>query len=211
MIEIPISFIVFEINLSISFAFFPFLQPIPMTYSRGFNKREVSNTSSLEVTTTSTNLSGGYGTIRTPVSSQVISCPVSIHIVISFPANTFDDTLTIPSLFAIYRLFLFANKSTANFLFRSVAVVITGTAPVFFAIWFARSFAPPICPDKIGMTYFPFSSITSTGTSCSLSVRCGATALTAIPQAPINNKAFCSCIRSFAQSPTDIFTNKISE
>ena len=62
-----------------------------------------------------------------------------------------------------------------------------------------------------GITYLPLSSITNTGTSCSLSVREGAIALTAIPQAPINSSAFFSCICSFAQSPTDFSTNKTGE
>ena len=45
-------------------------------------------------------------------------------------------------------------------------------------------------PDNKGITYFPISSATSTGLSCSLSMIQGAMARTAMPQAPMNISAW---------------------
>ena len=77
-----------------------------------------------------------------------------------------------------------AHSSTANKPLTSVAVVITGTAPKWRANIRAISLAPPMCPDKSGMTKFPFSSATRTGESESFRLTNGATRRTAIPAAP---------------------------
>ena len=87
---------------------------------------------------------------------------------------------------SIYKLFLHAHTSTANFLFLSVAVVITGSAEIYSAISTAISFAPPIWPESTGITYLPVSSKTITAASLSFDIMHGATALTAIPKAEIN-------------------------
>ena len=71
----------------------------------------------------------------------------------------------------------------------SVAVVITATPLVNVAIFSAKSFAPPICPDKIGIAKSPFSSTTTTAGSLALSLTYGAIERTAIPHAPTNTIA----------------------
>ena len=82
--------------------------------------------------------------------------------------SNFDDTLAMPSLLTIASLHFFAKTSTANLLLISVAVVITGVAFISAANNTASSLAPPICPERIGITNFPSSSITITGLSLSL-------------------------------------------
>ena len=78
-----------------------------------------------------------------------------------------------------------ANRSTANFRFRSVAVVITGHAPRISAAVFASALAPPKCPERSGTANRPVSSIETTAGSVRLSRINGAMERTAIPQAPI--------------------------
>src|SRR3990167_7766731 len=71
-------------------------------------------------------------------------------------------------------------------LFTSVAVVITGFAPIIFAISFARLFAPPRCPERRLITYLPFSSTTTTAGSSALFFKKGAMLLTTMPLAMMN-------------------------
>ena len=130
-------------------------------------------------------------------------CSQSTDIVTTFPANTFDDTLAMPSLLTIASLHFFAKTSTANLLLISVAVVITGVAFISAANNTASSLAPPTCPERIGITNCPSSSITITGLSLSLLFTEEAIALTAIPHAPIKIRAFFSLICAAVQS--DIF------
>ena len=85
-----------------------------------------------------------------------------------------------------------ANTSTAKSPFTSVAVVITGTAPMHPLIRSARALAPPTWPDRIGIEKRPPSSTTTTGGSVILSFINGAMARTAIPAAPTNTMALCS-------------------
>ena len=66
-------------------------------------------------------------------------------------------------------------------MFTSAAVVITGVAPMFFAISFESSFAPPKCPDKTLITKFALSSITITAGYVYLSLICGANNLITAP------------------------------
>ena len=124
-------------------------------------------------------------------------CPSSTAIVTSSPARMREDTLAMPSLFTVCSAFRLANRSTAKQWFKSVAVVMTGVLPMRSAREPASSLAPPTCPDRTGITKHPCSSITSTGTSFNLSVRNGAMARTAIPQAPIKRRL----LRFFICSP----------
>ena len=62
-----------------------------------------------------------------------------------------------------------ANRSTANFRFRSVAVVITGHASRISAAVFASALAPPKCPERSGTANRPVSSIETTAGSVRLS------------------------------------------
>ena len=77
-----------------------------------------------------------------------------------------------------------AQSSTGNTPPASVAVVTTGTAPQAAAICRARALAPPRWPDTRGTAKCPCSSMATTAGSLSLAVRWGATARTAMPQAP---------------------------
>jgi len=115
-----------------------------------------------------------------------------MHMVTGFPSRAEDDTFAIPSRLAILSSFSFAKTSTENVPLTSVAVVMTGWASMASAISSARLLAPPTCPERSGMTKLPFSSMTMTGGSFSLSRTNGATALTAIPAAPINTSASLS-------------------
>ena len=64
----------------------------------------------------------------------------------------------------------------------------------------AISFAPPTCPDKIGIINFPFSSIHITAGSKNLSLINGDIALIAIPVAPTKIRALLVIKFSFVQS-----------
>ena len=86
------------------------------------------------------------------------------------------------------RLFLSANTSTANFFCTSVAVVCTASALISSAVSSAIRTAPPMCPERSGITYCPFSSSTRTAESVNLSFTKGAIDRTAIPAAPIKKK-----------------------
>ena len=88
------------------------------------------------------------------------------------------------SILLIVIPFSAAKTSAANIPFTSVAVVITGIPPVISAARTAYRFASPRCPDRIGIQKAPFSSITRTAGSSVLFLTKGATALTAMPQAP---------------------------
>ena len=72
-------------------------------------------------------------------------------------------------------------RSTAIVLLTSAAVVIIGVEPIFSAISFDNSFAPPKCPDKTLITKFALSSITITAGSVFLSLMCGASNLITAP------------------------------
>ena len=172
------------------------LQPTPRIYFFGCSNSSADsfrNISSVpSAIRTSTFPAGGYAHSRIP-DGMVLSTarrPVCIDMVISSPASTFADTLAIPSRLQIRRSFLLAKISTAKLSCKSVAVVITGMAPNAPARRTASSLAPPTCPDNRGITYFPISSATSTGLSCSLSMIQGAMARTAMPQAPMNISAW---------------------
>src|SRR3972149_239392 len=71
----------------------------------------------------------------------------------------------------------------------SVAVVITGRAPVAAAISFARELAPPRWPERRLMLNCPLSSTTTTAGSRCFAFTRGAMALTAIPVAEIKTTA----------------------
>ena len=193
-----------------------FLQPTPRIYFFGCSSssadsfRNVSSVSS--AIRTSTFSTGGYAHSRIPggMVSSTARCPVCTDMVISSPANTFADTLAIPSRLQIRRSFLLAKISTAKLSCKSVAVVITGMAPNAPARRTASSLAPPTCPDNKGITYFPISSATSTGLSCSLSMIQGAMARTAIPQAPMNISAWRAAICSPAHADRLFLTQIVS-
>ena len=99
----------------------------------------------------------------------------------------------------------FAQRSTANTPRRSVAVVITAVACSFAAISSASAFAPPRCPERIGITNRPVSSATSTAGSVALLFTCGAIARTAMPAAPTKRSASESANRAAVQSASDTF------
>ena len=50
---------------------------------------------------------------------------------------------------------LTAQESQENLPLPSVAVVMTGKADILSAKNRARSLAPPMCPERIGITYLP--------------------------------------------------------
>ena len=129
---------------------------------------------------------------------------------ISDPASTLADTFAMPSRLRIHRSFFFANRSMAKLPCRSVAVVITGIAPMASDSRSASSLAPPTCPDKSGITCCPCSSMTITGLSCSLSVIQGAIARTAMPQALINTSARWAAICSPVHSVRLVVTTIVS-
>ena len=79
-----------------------------------------------------------------------------------------------------------AIKSIALYPLTSVAVVITAVAFISCAISSESLLAPPICPDKTGITNCPFSSTVITAGSIFLSSIYGAILRTAIPMAPTN-------------------------
>ena len=84
--------------------------------------------------------------------------------------------------------FFCAKTSTANSPFKSVAVVMIGSAPSILAKYPASSFARPTWPESSGIQNRPFSSITTTAGSCSLSATKGAIARTAMPHAPTKTR-----------------------
>ncbi len=59
--------------------------------------------------------------------------------------------------------------------------MITEVDPIFSAILFESSFAPPKCPDNTLITKFALSSITITAGSVFLSLICGASNLMTAP------------------------------
>ena len=117
--------------------------------------------------------------------------PGSHAIRIVSPRRSLEETRRIPSRFTMRRPCSTAKASTENSPSTSVAVVRTASAPIRSAIFLASAFAPPTCPERIGITYFPFSSMTSTALSVSLSCMKGAIARTAIPQAPTKRMGRC--------------------
>ena len=115
----------------------------------------------------------------TNVSSPVIptASPLSIR----------PDISCIMTGLTIFILCSAANKSTANIPLVSVAVVITGIAPILSASSLHHSLAPPICPESSEIRNLPLSSATSTAGSVTLLLRYGAIVLTAIAAAHTNN------------------------
>ena len=93
-------------------------------------------------------------------------------------------------LSVIVSLLFTAHSSTAHSFLTSVAVVITGVAPIRLAIFLESSLAPPTCPDNIGMTNSPASSRLIIAGSVNLSFKNLDISLTVIPMAPINIIAF---------------------
>ena len=77
-----------------------------------------------------------------------------------------------------------ANSSTANFPFTSVAVVMTASAPSALDSCTVSRFAPPMCPERSGITCRARSSRTKTAGSVFLSRTYGAISRTAMPHAP---------------------------
>ena len=94
-------------------------------------------------------------------------------------------------------MFSFANISTAKTPLASVAVVITGTAPILHDNWLHHSFAPPRCPERRDIRNLPCSSATNTAGSVTLLFMYGARVLTAIAAAHINSilSQFINCSR----------------
>ena len=84
--------------------------------------------------------------------------------------------------------YFFPSVSSGHRFVLSLCVVIIASAPNRFANSLERSFAPPICPDKTGITYLPVLSIQTTAGSVCLSSAKGAILRTQIPIAPINTK-----------------------
>ena len=82
-----------------------------------------------------------------------------------------------------------AQVSAENFPSTSVAVVMTGLAPIFSARRLVMALAPPMWPESREMTKVPPSSITSTAGSVFLSRTQGAMARTAMPVLPMNRMA----------------------
>ena len=83
---------------------------------------------------------------------------------------------------------LAAAKEMAR-LYPSVAVVMTAAACSAAASACASAFAPPMCPERIGMTKRARSSITSTAGSVFLLRTKGAISRTAMPHAPMKMSA----------------------
>ena len=85
--------------------------------------------------------------------------------------------------------FLAAQSSTGKRPVTSVAVVTTAAAPRYAARRRARELAPPMWPERRGMTYCPVSSRASTAGSVTLLFTKGAISRTAMPQAPTKTMA----------------------
>ena len=71
----------------------------------------------------------------------------------------------------------------------SLWVVIIASAFITFAISRARPLAPPTCPLKTGITYFPVESTHTTAGSVCLSLTMGSIFLTQMPNAPMKTIA----------------------
>ena len=170
----------------------PRRQPIPSVSERGISLRVVSNGSFL------------YTPIYIPSSpSSPRQSPFGSIRGSSYPEQTGISFLSIAAetFFAVFisdmtKPFSAAHASQENLPAPSVAVVITGCAPISSASFKASAFAPPMWPDNTGMTNFPLSSITMTAGSVVLLFICGAVSRTAMPQAPMNISASL-CSNSF--------------
>ncbi|MPN50598.1 hypothetical protein SDC9_198229 [bioreactor metagenome] len=117
------------------------------------------------------------------------------------PASRAEEISLISRGSKIRRSFSTAQTSTANRPFISVAVVITAVAPKSSATSWASLLAPPICPDRMGITNLPPSSMTRTAGSFSFPFKCGATVRTAMPAAPIKMIPFLALKAFFVNSP----------
>ena len=102
-----------------------------------------------------------------------------------FPASNAPLTCLMRSGSATMQPCRLAHSSTAKRPCRSVAVVMTGTAPHTAASRRASALAPPRWPDSSGTANRPHSSSTTTAGSAALLRQYGAMARTAIPTAPM--------------------------
>ena len=141
----------------------PFLQPTPNDSVLGRRN----------------SVAGKGGSISRSVMATPIRCPSSAA----------ADTALMADGFWMAQSWAIAQLSMAGMPRTSVAVVITGAAPVFWAISRARSLAPPMWPDRMGITCRPISSMTTTAGSVALSRMSGAMARTAMPHAPMKSSA----------------------
>ena len=157
--------------------------PIPTTSSLGL--KEVVGTEKLYTVEEMTSAASAF-------SSSSVANEYSYLEAVSF----FIMTLRFSTIRAMTGAILFMSSITSECFFANIsidstpcesdAVVTTAVAPIRFAIFVASSFAPPRCPDRIGMTNFPHSSITMTAGSTSFETMYSLIILTAIPHAEIN-------------------------
>ena len=208
----PISCKISRTNSSNSRPDLPLRQPIPITMQRGIRCSASSAETAGETVKTFPSSkffcsgSSDPGVLSSRSFSPLLrtsssggSCPARKRSCANASGNTRMPFLSARrralKRFAFFRSSIcsplrFAKRSTANMLCASVAVVRTASAPVIRAILRAQSLAPPRCPDRMGITWRPFSSMTSTAGSISFPPICGAMVRTVIPQAPMNRRTF---------------------
>ena len=173
----------------------PFRQPIPTTSFRGIRVRHSFGASASGkpiipsgMPVSSAAPSPGCRSTTFSGTLPENSADTVLRRRIFLPESSFPDTRRTASRFPMRSPFRRAKSSMAKHPFTSVAVVMAGSAPMRAPISRASALAPPMCPDRRGMIWFPRSSITSTGLSCSLSCTRGAAVRRAIPAAPTKSR-----------------------
>ena len=125
------------------------------------------------------------------------------------PASSFAETALMRVGSAAVRPCTRAHSSKAKTPFRSVAVVMTASAPQRRAISRASAFAPPRCPERRGTAKRAHSSTATTAGSAALPVRYGADARTAMPAAPMKTRALLSAkafpVQSRSETPSPVY------
>ena len=127
------------------------------------------------------------------------------------PFTISDVTLLASSRFSNFALIFCDNVSTAIFPPTSDAVVITGIAPIPFAIFLHSSFAPPRCPESSEITKLAWSSTVITAGSVSLLSNFPSIILTTAPSAATKIcKSYLSNVFSNKIGTLSFITNKFS-
>src|SRR3972149_189505 len=198
---------------STSFNLTPLSQPLPTTKYLGRKNRlkaegwrlegepceMITKTSAFNRFVSRANLKSENLTLLAPCPLPPALCSINLFIAFSLFASSSTNATGLPLTMAEFTILIFLKSSIArlNFfaissmhgrLFTSVAVVMTGFAPIILAILFARLLAPPKCPERRLITYLPFSSITTTAGSSALFFKKGAMLLTTMPLAMMNTR-----------------------
>ena len=112
------------------------------------------------------------------------------------PSSSAPETRLMSWGFEMTRPRRAAHSSMAKTPRTSVAVVTTDAAPTMRAMRHARSFAPPTWPLSSDIAHLPASSTHTTAGSCILLATYGATARTAMPQAPTKTMPSQPCAKA---------------